>query len=214
MLYYSLFDEEPKMPIHEFFDTLRNQVSELYEELKELMKYNLDRINHLPRPLLIEDVPLELHANYNTTQVLSAFGINTLHKLMPFREGVKYVADLNTDVFFITLKKSEKHFSETTLYEDYAIDQNLFHWQTQSRVTTTSPTGMRYINQRSNGSRVVLFVREERTDTYGKTAPFTCLGLADYVTHRGSMPISIEYKLREKMPMSVLRVSNRFVDLG
>lgn len=214
MLYYSIFESEPSIPISVLFDQLKREANEFYDELIEVLMDCLDRVNHLPTPLDIAGVPLELHASYNTTQVLSAFGINTLEKLMPFREGVKYIQDVATDIFFITLNKSEKHFSEKTLYEDYAIDQWLFHWQTQSRLTTTSPTGQRYINQRINGSRVVLFVREERTDEYSKTAPYTCIGLADYVSHQGSMPISIIYRLRDQMPVRVLRVSNKFVDLG
>lgn len=214
MLFYSIFENEPSMPINAYFERIKSEATVVYEELQEVLIDCLDRVNHLPTPLEISGVPLELHAAYNTTQVLSAFGVNTVEKLMPFREGVKYIPDVSTDIFFITLNKSEKHFSETTLYEDYAIDQWLFHWQTQSRLTTTSPTGQRYINQRINGSRVVLFVREERSDENGKTAAYTCLGLADYVSHLGSMPISIIYRLRDKMPVRVLRVSNKFVDLG
>ena len=162
----------------------------------------------------LPDTPLELHANYSTAQVLAAFGVSTLEKRMPFREGVKYVDEYNADVFFITLRKSEKHFTETTLYEDYAIDANLFHWQSQSRTTLSSPTGQRYVNQRSNSSKVILFAREARNDENNKTDVFTCLGLADYNSHQGSAPISIIYKLRHKMPIQLMRVSNRFVNMG
>lgn len=214
MLYYSIFITEPTQPVHFIFEQLRCEASSFYDELNEVLLDCLDHVNHLPESIEITDVPIEIHGSYSTSQVLSAFGINTFEKLMPFREGVKYIPEDNVDIFFITLNKSEKHFSETTLYEDYAIDEWLFHWQSQSRVTTTSPTGQRYINQRTNGSRVVLFVREEKNDAYGKTEVYTCLGLADYVSHQGSMPISIVYKLRNKMPIRVLRVSNKCVDLG
>ena len=163
---------------------------------------------------LYKEIPLAEAFVYSTSQVLSAFGVNTLDKLMPFREGVKYITDYGVDVFFITLKKSEKHFSETTLYEDYAIDSQLFHWQSQSRITLESPTGQRYIGQRTNGSKVMLFVREECSDENGKTEVYTCLGLADYTSHQGSAPISIIYKLREKMPVKLMRVSNQFVGMG
>ena len=36
------------------------------------------------------------------------------------------------DVFFITLKKSERLFSPTTRYNDYAISPGEFHWESQS----------------------------------------------------------------------------------
>ena len=35
------------------------------------------------------------------------------------------------DVFLITLTKTEKRFSPTTRYRDYAISRNLFHWESQ-----------------------------------------------------------------------------------
>jgi hypothetical protein len=51
------------------------------------------------------------------------------------------------DVFFITLKKSERLFSPTTRYNDYAISPLEFHWESQS-LTTSAPT-----KQNSVGSR-------------------------------------------------------------
>ena len=36
-----------------------------------------------------------------------------------------------TDVFLVTLNKSDRDFSETTRYEDYSIDRMTFHWQSQ-----------------------------------------------------------------------------------
>ena len=55
------------------------------------------------------------------------------------------------DIFFITLNKSDKDFSPSTLYEDYAINERLFHWQTQSKTSIESPTGQRYINHLKTG---------------------------------------------------------------
>ncbi len=214
MLYYTMIDREPVGAVEVFFESLRLDASPVFSEMVEILELGLDAVSHMPKAIEITDVPLELHASYSTSQVLSAFGVNTLEKLMPFREGVKYISERHTDVFFITLKKSEKHFSETTLYEDYAIDSELFHWQSQSRTSLESPTGQRYITQRSNGSKVMLFVREERSDENGKTEVYTCLGIADYTSHQGSAPISIVYKLREKMPVRLMRVSNRFVEIG
>ena len=49
-----------------------------------------------------------------------------------------------TDVFLVTLNKSDRDFSETTRYEDYSIDRMTFHWQSQSTTTPHSKTGQRY----------------------------------------------------------------------
>lgn len=47
---------------------------------------------------------------------------------------------------------------------DYSISESLFHWQSQSTTSEESPTGRRYIHHRERGSRVLLFVREHKTD--------------------------------------------------
>jgi hypothetical protein len=47
---------------------------------------------------------------------------------------VAYSKDKNTELLFIILNKSEKDFSPTTLYDDFVISENLFHWQTQNAV--------------------------------------------------------------------------------
>ena len=48
----------------------------------------------------------------------------------------------------------------------------------------------------------MLFVRENRSEE-GVTSPYTYLGAADIVSHRGSKPINIVWKLREKMPAGI-----------
>ncbi|OLN27466.1 Helicase, C-terminal:Type III restriction enzyme, res subunit:DEAD/DEAH box helicase, N-terminal [Desulfosporosinus metallidurans] len=44
----------------------------------------------------------------------------------------------------MTLNKSEKDYSPSTMYQDYSINEELFHWQSQSRTTVESLTGQRY----------------------------------------------------------------------
>lgn len=214
MFYYTLFNEAPRQDLFKVFSAMKKHNPDLYDELEQLVDYTIRQVDHLPRSLDIEDhIPLELHASYSTNQVLAALGVHDLYTRQQFREGVKYIEDLNLDIFFITLNKTSKSFSESTRYEDYAINDRLFHWQSQSRTTVTSPTGQRYINMKANGSRVLLFVREDKTDSYGATETFRCLGLADYVSHEGTAPISIIYRLREPMPLHVLRASNQVVNI-
>src|SRR5699024_2752136 len=120
-----------------------------------------------------------------------------------FREGVKYLADLHTDIFFVTLNKSDKDFSASTQYEDYAINDILFHWQSQNKTSETSPTGQRYINHQKQGTSIALFVREHKVKD-GYTSPFVFLGTAKYVSHEGSRPISFVWKIDEPLPASIV----------
>ncbi len=75
---------------------------------------------------------------------------------------MKPFPDKKTDILFVTLDKSEKDYSPTTLYEDYAINEVLFHWQSQSTTSDTSTTGKRYINHKKTGNIILLFVREKK----------------------------------------------------
>ena len=54
------------------------------------------------------------------------------------REGVKWLPEKQLDVLLVTLNKSDKDYSPTTMYKDYSINESLFHWQSQS-TTPTSP---------------------------------------------------------------------------
>ena len=149
-----------------------------------------------------------MHSNYSTNQILAAFGYYNEEKSPAFREGVKYFEDKDLDIFFITLNKSEKDFSPSTLYEDYAINEQLFHWQTQSRVSESSPTAQRYIHHKKRNHQIALFVREYKIEN-GQTAPFVFLGTADYVKHSGSKPMSFVWRLREEMPSNMVGRANK-----
>ncbi len=102
---------------------------------------------------------LEVHCTYTARQILTAFDDE---KVMSFREGVKWLPAKNTDVFFITLNKSDKDYSPTTMYNDYFINEILFHWQPQSTTSDNSPTGQCYIHHKERGSKVVICVRNSR----------------------------------------------------
>ncbi len=103
------------------------------------------------------------------------------------------------DIFLITLNKSEKEFSETTMYHDYAISERLFHWESQSRLTKDSPTFKRYLKHREKEHDILLFVRNHKKRD-GYTSPFVFLGKAQYVRHEGERPVRFVWKLEEEMP--------------
>ena len=65
--------------------------------------------------------------------------------------------------------------------------------------TRKNVCGQRYINHRQRGSTVLLFVREDKRRN-GLAAPYCFLGPADYVSHEGSRPMSIVWRLRYRLP--------------
>lgn len=151
----------------------------------------------------LRDVPLAVHATYSREEILAGLGW-TSEKRTPatMREGVAWCEETNADAFLITLKKSDTDYSPTTMYRDFALSPELFHWESQSLTSAASPTGQRYIRHRERGSHVLLFVREAKTNALG-AAPYIFLGPADYVSHEGERPMAITWKLHRAMPAEV-----------
>ena len=102
--------------------------------------------------------------------------------------------------------------SSKELYKQKDINEELFHWQSQSTTSETSPTGQRYINHARLGSKVLLFVREFKKDSVG-TAPYSFLGTANYLSHTGSKPMSIVWRMNNPIPAKYLKMTNK-MDVG
>lgn len=179
-------------------------------ELNELLKYRYEQIDFIDETVdLGFECPLDLHCSYSRDQILVAMDFA---KPSTVREGVKWLPDKNTDIFFITLNKSDKDYSPTTLYDDYSINEELFHWQSQSTTASSSPTGQRYINHKRLGSKILLFVREYKTDRItGGAGSYTFLGSANYVKHTGDRPMSITWKLDKPIPARFLKKTNKLM---
>lgn len=153
--------------------------------------------------------PLALHAAYTRDEILAGLGHWTLERRPDFREGVLHLLEKRIDAFFVTLHKTEDAYSPTTMYEDYAISDRLFHWQSQSTTSVESPTGQRYINHREMEYTPLLFVREHKHLPNGLASPYCYLGPVEHVSHEGSRPISIVWRLRHALPARLLRVTAR-----
>jgi len=152
-------------------------------------------------------VPLEVHASYSREEILAALGFASQRRTpSTTREGVAWCNAVNADAFLVTLKKSDRDYSPTTMYRDFALSPDLFHWESQSTTSSASPTGQRYVNHRERGSHILLFVRAAKTYPLG-TAPYVFLGPADYVAHEGERPMAITWRLRRPMPTEVYQAS-------
>lgn len=196
MLYYSLWADGGGFDsIAEGFSAVRLEAA-TRAEISAVVDLSFEAARHVPHPLTgrLSEVPLFVHARYQREEILAAIDFPRLPN--SFREGVWYSSDLNVDAFFITLKKSEADYSPTTMYADYPISRDLFHWESQSTTSINSPTGKRYLD---GSSAVLLFARHEQMDDFG-TSPYLFLGPATYVSHTGDRPIAITWRLDHDLP--------------
>lgn len=149
------------------------------------------------------DLPILAHASYLRDELLGAVAWAYLEssdgstrKSKGHQVGVEYLKDLDLDLFFVNLNKDEKKFTETTRYKDFALSKEIFNWQSQNKDSEESTAGQRYLNQLASQHDVLFCVREKSDG-----GAFKVLGLADYISHKGSKPLEIQWKLR--IPLDV-----------
>lgn len=189
------------------FQSLEQSIEEIGKnpqitsELNELLEVLIDRIDFKEIDIdLPYKQPLKVHSRYTRDQILVAFQFNTFERAWPSQEGVAFNRELNTELLFINLIKSTEDFSPTTMYDDYAIDQNLFHWQSQNTASPDTNKGKSYINHQKENKHILLFVREKAKDEFGNTMGFVFIGDASLVDYYGAKPMSIKWLLKEPMP--------------
>ncbi len=173
------------------------------EELQQVLAVGLSNTAHVGLPLNGE-VTLATHAHYRREELLAALDWASLDRSARGNvTGVAWAEATRTDALMVNLRKSERDFSPSTMYRDYALSDRLFHWESQNATSTASPAGQRYLNHEQRGTSVLLFVREAPTDELG-AAPFLLLGPARYVEHRGERPMAIIWQLEQPIPPDVL----------
>lgn len=214
MLYYTFYKKHPKkMGFTDIDAGIESVLHERFvkEEVLQILNYNRMHVDFVAGVNEYSFIcPLDIHCRYNTNQIMAAFGLFTETESPEFREGVKYFDEKKTDIFLINLNKSEKEFSPSTMYEDYAINSFLFHWESQSQDRESSARIQRYIHHKDKGNNISLFVREyKHIGSY--TAPYTFLGNADYVRHEGERPVSFVWKLHSAIPADLLPKANKSI---
>ena len=211
MIYYTIYTGAP----NKFgYGSVKEGIEKLIEnehyknEILEILNILYEKINCVPIKNSYDfECPLEVHCSYTQTQILAGLEYYTEEFYGPMLEGVRYFKDKDLDIFFITLNKSDKDFSEATLYEDYAISENLFHWQSQHKDTQESKNVKRYIESKG---RVSLFVREYKSID-GKACPYIYLGECTHVSHKGNKPVSFVWKLKNPIPGKFISEANKNV---
>lgn len=207
MLFFTLWDDAGGfMSYDEGFAHLRNYPY-VCSEIRQVVALGAAASKRAGKGLgmAYASIPLFSHATYRREEILAALQYGSLEtgKNVKHREGVAWCPQTRTDAFFVTLNKDEANHSATTMYKDYAISPELFHWESQNNTSPTSTVGRRYLDHKTHGSQVLLFTRDTAEDETGLTVPYTCLGQVDYVQHKGEKPIAITWKLHRPMPADV-----------
>lgn len=204
MLYYALFQDK-------LSKTGYNSINEALEliylpkyacfklEIAEIVSFLLACLDIKTTPIGADIIPgLELYGCYTREEVFTLVGRQTAEvKMQGAASGVFNLPEHNATLLFVTLNKSEKDFSPSTQYNDYLINEEYFHWQSQNTDSHNNNGGRRYTEQEQTKNKIILFVREEKKDGFGNTSPFHCFGLVDYVSSHDDFPMNVKWKLQK-----------------
>lgn len=207
MFYYDLFQEAGRFAsLQSMFNVL--STDELFcnemSELSVILKNKCEAYEKSDNSSLM-NFPLKLHGVYTKDQIFVAVGTSTIDKKSSCREGCERNKRLNLEAMFVDIIKDREEGSNTN-YNDFAINESLFNWETQNKVSPTSQAGQNYINETQT---MLLFVRQQ--DSYpedkGRTMGFTYLGEVKLVKWQSARPMEIVWRLKTPMPASVLNIA-------
>ena len=207
MFYYDMFQEVGHyISLQGMFNDL--STDDLFcDEMKELAVILKNRCEayEINDNSSLMNLPIKLHGIYTKDQIFVALGTSTLDRKSSCREGVERNKRLNVEAMFVDIIKDREEGSNTN-YNDYAINELLFNWETQNKVSPTSQAGLNYINKTQT---MLLFVRQQSSypDDPGRTMGYTYLGEVKLVKWQGARPMEIIWNLKTPMPASMLNIA-------
>jgi hypothetical protein len=212
MIHYTIWGNKAEKSYKDSYERLMRDNIDIVNEMLDIIDYNKKHIKTIEIPYEDKDIPLDIYASYTIDQVMVVYGKTNENKRLPLVAGVIYIKNKNTDLFFVTINKNEENYLPSTMYNDYAISNELFHWESQARTSLESEAGKRYINDRNKEHKVLFFVRNSKHE-HGKPAPYIFLGNGKYVSHEKENPIQIIWKMDHPIPEKIIKESNlRVVD--
>jgi hypothetical protein len=201
MLHYDVWQK------HGLFESLEESIRTigknkiLVKEIIEVLEILIDKVDFKEIDIeLPYKQPLMVHARYTRDQILTAFRKSNFDRIYTSMEGVVENVELNTELLFINLIKSEENFSPTTMYDDYAISETLFHWQSQNSSRPDKGKGLSYIKHQDNDKKILLFIREKALDENKNTMGYVFIGEGNFKENEGSKPMNIKWELNEPIP--------------
>lgn len=189
-------------------DLLRSMIANsgsLAGEMREFAEILGERTAFVtPCSQLDARIPLALHAEYSLREIMAAFGRSTLETPKPTPQGgVQFVKEHATYLFFVTIQKDAKDYHPHTMYRDYAISRDLFHWESEASTRIASTRGQDFIHHAERELTILFFIRQCRLSPYGGRMPYVFAGPARYVAHEGERPMGMTWKLGFPLPAEI-----------
>ena len=106
------------------------------------------------------------------------------------------------DHIFLLVTLAKDDMNPEHRYSDHFLSDQEFNWQSQNQTTQQSKAGRKIQDHNTMGIHVHLFVRPTKK-TGQQPTPFIYCGEVDFVSWEGNSPITVRWRLREKVPPSL-----------
>ena len=140
----------------------------------------------------------KLYEQYKRTEV--ALLVNCKNKQSSFRSGG--LVPYGNDYFLFVDLHKEKDIKESINYKDEFISRSEFQWQTPNTTSQSSDVGKNIIYNKDRGIRLHLFVRKYK-EIDKKVQPYIYIGKANTIAFEGEKPITVRFKLENKISESL-----------
>jgi hypothetical protein len=139
---------------------------------------------------------MRLWEPYAREEIPPAFGL----RFNPAIWNVGFVVSEPEIFLLVTLAKGDMNAEHR--YSDHFQSDQEFSWQSQNRTSQDSKHGRLIRDHRLKGARLHLFVRATKK-TGQRSTPFTYCGEVDFVSWEGNQPITVRWRLKERIPPSL-----------
>ncbi len=174
------------------------------EELQTCVELRLSQLYQTTRWVSVGNIELELYGSYSADEIHVMFeGDIRRGNIL----GTQYLQDQKVALVFVSTNKSDKDYSPSTLYQDYAISEHQFHWQSKHDVKIQSKDGQRIIKQQENEWKYLLFVRDRKRDEFGFTNAYYFLGEMEYDSSHGECPMNVIWNMKNDIPGNILELT-------
>jgi superfamily II DNA or RNA helicase/HKD family nuclease len=206
MLFFALWPAARARHPEEGLTRLQQRFPAVVDELLQGWEVARERISHTSHALTgphLAASPLRVHARYSREEMLAGIGWAYCGERPRVPKGhaagTRDAPLLNASVFDITWRKTDKAYSPTTMYQDYAVSPQEVHWESPNGWSIDADSTRRCVEHEQRGRHILLFARESKLGPTG-TQPLLFLGPARYVSHEGSRPVSFRWLLDRAMP--------------
>ncbi|TDM18678.1 DUF3427 domain-containing protein [Macrococcoides canis] len=146
---------------------------------------------------MLTGFPFEINKSYYTIDLANIMRMNA--KSAEWMTGFK--SEGHHHFIMVTIIKDKSKYAIKQDYQDYFINNELFHWESSNSKTATS-TVKKALESNDPNKKYHLFIRREQKNIF--VQPYKYYGEVDFISKEGDLPMNIIWKLKNPISNATL----------